>query len=167
MCSLLDLIELVLCVFKYHILTAQQPWCAKCGGFLYSRQQAPFCRKLFCFLCHLIGWRQSWCLIWPWFGDVFGFTLLDLLERFLYMWKYACETKKRMCPSSSVHVLEGFSSHNLMQLETLYVSLDQLSDQEYHIKYQRNLRIVICIYLPDFSESWQIEICGIFRKHLT
>lgn len=53
-----------------------------------------------------------------------------------------------------------------MQLEMFYVSLDQLSGQEYHTKYQRNLKIVICIYLPDFSESWQVEICGIFRKRL-
>lgn len=58
-----------------------------------------------------------------------------------------------MCPSSSVHVLESFSSQNLMQLEMLSVSPDQLPGQEYHIKYQRNLKIVICIYLPDFSES--------------
>jgi len=58
-----------------------------------------------------------------------------------------------MCPFFSVHVLQSFSSRSLMQLEMLYISLDQLSGQEYHIKYQRNLKIVICIYLPDFSES--------------
>lgn len=48
----------------------------------------------------------------------------------------------------------------------LYVSLDQLAGQEYHIKYQRNLKTVICIYLPNSPDSSQLEIYGIFRKHL-
>lgn len=31
--SFLDLMELVLFLSEYHILTAQQPWCVKWGGF--------------------------------------------------------------------------------------------------------------------------------------
>lgn len=42
--------------------------------------------------------------------------------------------------------------------------LQHLSGQECYTKYWSNYQTVTCIYLPDFLESQQKGICGIFRK---